>query len=1170
MDGTIYTKAKTSEVRNGERTRFWALIIFALLAAAGILGFTYHIYHLTSGLEQAKRDRLLITLVASTILRLLFVAALVMILQSFARLRRTKAQLHESLELQQSILDSTSQIIVACDLEGRLLIYNQAAERMLGYPVSEMLGQPRWQDTFPEGEMEAVGKRLWASMGRPGELPALTETGPLRYFEEYVAGMPADGTRAFERRYLRKDGSTFTGSCLLSAIRNADGKMTGLLAVITDVSAQKRAEQILRESEERYRDLFDHSNELIATLTPQGRYLYVNPAWQKHLAQRSSSFQGQLFEIIFPEESRSEMRDLFQQMLGGQPIERFPLRLNKWDGSLMDVEASLSCRKENGEPVSVRCIFRDITEQLARERSLALQVAVSRIVASAKNGDEAFAGVQEAIIRLMDWDITDLWMIASARNFLYHRYTFTAPDKNFPEFVRDSNQRVFARNLGLPGTVWERNAAVWIEDLHDGSAFLRHESAQIDGLSSGWGFPIRVGNEVIATMQFYSQQRRKRDPELMSTVETICSSLGQFLVQSEQEKQVNELNRQKESVLNAVADGIFGTDSEGRVAFVNPAAARMLGATTTELVGRPVHEIVHEHRDDGESCTERCRVLRALLSRESSAGQDIFFRKDGSGFAIEFSVTPMTNQGVAAGLVLSFRDISQRRELERMKDEFISTVSHELRTPLTSIRGALGLLSAGLLGEINPKASNLLRIAVSNTDRLVRLINDILDLERIESGRAPLHFRRSNLSELVQQAVETMTPMADAAQVKLAAEIDPIKMDVDSDRILQVLTNLLSNAIKFSPAESVVRIALEPKQESVLLKVVDEGRGIPSDKLESVFDRFQQVDASDARQKGGTGLGLAICRSIVQQHGGRIWAERNLYQGSTFFVSLPRAHAESTITTPVVSAPKKRDHSTVLVCDDDVGIRTIVSEHLRRHGYNVVEADRGEQAMALATELPVEAILLDLYMPGLSGWETLQRLKNDKATANIPVVILSVLSPTERPILAEDAAGWVQKPFNENLLLNELGRVLHGSDDPGHILLVEDDHGLAQVVITSFEHAGIHVDHASTRREAIEMCSRHRPDLMILDLTLPDGDGFSVVDWLRQQPELRTLPLVVYSGREVSEREMSQLRLGPTQFLTKARVQPEEVEALVLTMVRQFHDNKETATESFTPNPGTL
>jgi len=502
--------------------------------------------------------------------------------------------------------------------------------------------------------------------------------------------------------------------------------------------------------------------------------------------------------------------------------------------------------------------------------------------------------------------------------------------------------------------------------------------------------------------------------------------------------------------------------------------------------------------------------------------------------------------------------LSERSELDLLKDEFISTVSHELRTPLTSIRGALGLLSSGVIGDVDAKAQNLLRIAVTNTDRLIRLINDILDLERMESGRAPLQIRRCSLRDLAQQAIDTMTPMADASTVHLelagftaaqAAFPEALFFDGDTDRILQVLTNLLSNAIKFSPTASSVRVHTEATADSILLKVSDEGRGIPSDKLDSIFDRFQQVEPADARQKGGTGLGLAICRSIVQQHSGSIWAQRNLGVGTTFYVLLPRTTRSSDVVVPAAALTESSSGS-ILVCDDDPGIRTVVAEHLHRQGYTVIEASSGEEALVLAAEHHVEAILLDLYMPGLSGWETLQRLRNQPMTANIPVVVLSVLSSTLRPQLTGDAQGWVQKPFNENLLFAELGRVLHKGEGPAYVLLVEDDEDLASVIIASFQDAAVHVDHAATRQQAIRQCLTRRPDLLILDLTLPDGDGFSLVEWLRQQPTLSTLPLVVYSGREISDTEMSKLRLGPTQFLTKAKVQPHEVEELVLSMVQ--------------------
>jgi CheY-like chemotaxis protein len=202
----------------------------------------------------------------------------------------------------------------------------------------------------------------------------------------------------------------------------------------------------------------------------------------------------------------------------------------------------------------------------------------------------------------------------------------------------------------------------------------------------------------------------------------------------------------------------------------------------------------------------------------------------------------------------------------------------------------------------------------------------------------------------------------------------------------------------------------------------------------------------------------------------------------------------------------------------------------------------------------LSAILLDLYMPGLSGWETLQQLKETPATADIPVVILSVMPPTDKTPAAGDAQGWVQKPFNENLLLAELGRVLQSKSGPGHVLLVEQDEELAGEILTRFRTSGMHIDHAASLQHAVDRCLRGAPDLLILDLALPDGDGFSLVDWLRRQPALRNLPLVVYSGREITEAEMAKLRLGPTQFLSRAKLQPREVEELVLAMVQRLRD----------------
>lgn len=506
--------------------------------------------------------------------------------------------------------------------------------------------------------------------------------------------------------------------------------------------------------------------------------------------------------------------------------------------------------------------------------------------------------------------------------------------------------------------------------------------------------------------------------------------------------------------------------------------------------------------------------------------------------------------------------LQQRKHLDNLKDEFISTVSHELRTPLTSIRAALGLLSAGVAGKVDEKAANLLRIASSNTDRLVRLINDILDLERMESGRAPLLIRRCALPELVQQAVDTMRSMAEAASVRLEIAPEPantpITFDGDPDRILQVLTNLLSNAIKFSPAGAPVRILTASDGTNLVLQIEDAGRGIPADKLETIFDRFGQVEAADAKQKGGSGLGLAICRSIVAQHGGTIWAERNDSggrgrPGTTVNLRLPRFASAEPALPPV-------DGGTVLVVHEDATVRESVGDHLRRNGYNLVDAATGDEAVEVASRHHVDAILLDLCMSGSAGSQTVEKLKKNAATAEIPVAILNVLSPASRrsdcPPRTPGASPSAATSAREGRLLAELGRVLHSGKGPGRLLLVEDDEDLASAVLSSLNESEarveVTVDRVTSIAEAEAICESKPPDLLLLDLTLGNGSGFALVNWLRLQPRLRTVPLVVYSGSEVSQAEKEQLRFGPSDVLDKTRVQPRHVVDLILAMVRHL------------------
>jgi PAS domain S-box-containing protein len=369
------------------------------------------------------------------------------------------------------------------------------------------------------------------------------------------------------------------------------------------------------------------------------------------------------------------------------------------------------------------------------------------------------------------------------------------------------------------------------------------------------------------------------------------------------EGRLRTLTRQSDSILESVGDGIYGIDLEGKVTVINPAAAQMLGYKPQELLGKVFHDIIHHTYPDGTPYPgEDCPVRRTLINRDTiRVANEVFWRKDGTSFPVEYVARPQIEQnkdsgreGKAVGVVVAFTDTTERRALDRMKDEFVSTVSHELRTPLTSLRAALGLIAGGALQNRPDKLQHMLEIAIGNTDRLVRLVNDILDLERIGSGQAELHYTMCSVDDLLRRAAGLQQTAATKSNIAISFNAAGVSVWADPDRVLQTLTNLISNAIKFSaPGSSIALSARNLDETEAEIEVRDHGRGIPEDKLEQIFERFQQVDASDSRAMGGTGLGLAICRSIVQQHGGRIWATSTLGEGATFHFTLPTRPANN-------------------------------------------------------------------------------------------------------------------------------------------------------------------------------------------------------------------------------------------------------------------------------------
>ncbi|MDB4952007.1 MAG: two-component hybrid sensor and regulator [Gemmatimonadetes bacterium] len=423
------------------------------------------------------------------------------------------------------------------------------------------------------------------------------------------------------------------------------------------------------------------------------------------------------------------------------------------------------------------------------------------------------------------------------------------------------------------------------EVTDDESALLRRRVGRAAALERVTGAALVVGGLfAVALAVGLGLLVTRRSRSLAAANASLAAEIGERRLA---QRAAERLGRQTELILESADEGICGVDVHGYATFLNPAAAALLGRAAADAIGRPVETVLPLEDEAGSHAGPVRDTLRDGATHRLSAGT--LRRTDGSVFPVELVSAPVLEDGQIVGAVVTFRDVAERREVERMKDEFVSVVSHELRTPLTSLRGSLGLLAGGRAGEVSTSGQRLLDIAVQNTDRLVRLINDILDLERIRAGRVELEPRPVPAAELVRSAADLMEPMAEKGGVRLEADAPPVRVLADADRILQVLTNLISNAVKFSPAGSTVAVSARAEGGRALFEVRDRGRGIPAPMLEAIFERFHQVDSSDARQKGGTGLGLAICRGIVEQHGGRIWAESAPGDGSTFRFTLPLA-----------------------------------------------------------------------------------------------------------------------------------------------------------------------------------------------------------------------------------------------------------------------------------------
>lgn len=589
------------------------------------------------------------------------------------------------------------------------------------------------------------------------------------------------------------------------------------------------------------------------------------------------------------------------------------------------------------------------------------------------------------------------------------------------------------------------------------------------------------------------------------------------------QQRLEEVAARQQAVLDSATDAIVTLNRSGTIETINLAGERMFGWSTSELTRRDLGSVLElGDRLEGPFLQRLLGPERAL--NEGGSRELTGRRRDGTAFPAEVVLSEMRLPGESR-VVAMIRDISERQRVTRLKEEFVSTVSHELRTPLTSIAGSLGLVAGGAAGELPDKAKRLVTIALTNSQRLVRLINDILDIEKMESGKARFELKPVILPEIAARSVEEIRGFADGYAVRLDLRTDgsvPVVRG-DSDRLVQVITNLLSNAVKFSPREGSVALTVASIAGSVRLSVQDRGPGIPDTFRGRIFGKFAQADGSDTRQKGGTGLGLAIAREIAERHGGRLWFESPAEGGAVFHMDLPKVGEHTAGLEPGVR---------LLVIEDEVVTAAALREVLEDEGFIVDITETLADAEQALRRTEYACLVTDLKLPDGDGLAFVRRVRAGADNPRVPVIVVSGDAARRREqsrSLALEITAWMGKPVEPARLKDAVLSALEADGGKPLILHVDDDRDMLQITAAALAGCGevVSVESLAGAREALR---GRRPDVVVLDLGLEDGPGLSLLPELRERPD-GAIPVVVFTAQEIAPEDVARV----DAVLTKSR-----------------------------------
>ncbi|MBI3269489.1 MAG: PAS domain S-box protein [Planctomycetes bacterium] len=934
----------------------------------------------------------------------------------------------------------------------------------------------------------------------------------------------------------------------------------------------RAAEGRLRESEERTRLIVDTALDAVVTMDAEGRISGWNSQAEAVFGWPRQEALGKVLSalIIPPQQREAHERGLKHFLATGQGTflnKRLEVSAVHHNGREFPVELSIAPLRTGGTYV-FSAFIRDITQRKQAERALQQQTAMVKllqVVAASANEattvEEALQVGVDKVCAATTWPIGHAQMVSEdAPDQLLPTSIWQLRDpKKFEPFRRITETAHFKRGVGLPGRVLATGTPQWVMDVTMDPSIPRANVSLNLGIKAGFAFPVLVGSRVVAVLEFFSDQPSQPNDQLMKAMLNIGTQLGRVFERKKSEAALKKSQEQFRSIFENAIEGIFQTTTDGRYLSANPALARIYGFGSPEELAAAFQDISRQlYVEPGR----REEFVRLMTERGTvSDFESRIYRKDGSVIWISEKAHAIRD---AAGGVLfyegSVEDITERKRAQdelrvakeaaeganRTKSQFLANMSHELRTPLNAIIGYSEMLSeeAADAGQ-EAFVPDLKRIHAAGK-HLLGLINDILDLSKVEAGKVELYLESFDVGTLVKDVVSTIRPLVDKnANTLEVTGADGLGMlHADLTRVRQVLFNLLSNACKFTDRGNVqLTVDRFPRdgEEWFRFRVRDSGIGMTPEQLGKLFQAFSQADASTTKKFGGTGLGLAISRKLCQIMGGDITVDSEPGKGSTFTMIVPArvrdpkaAPVEEAVPAsarPIPVDPSRPLHGEVLVIDDDPTFHDMIGRMLVKEGYLAVRATSGEEGLRLAREVRPLAITLDVVMPGMDGWAVLTALKADPELMGIPVIIVSMVDNRSMGY-ALGVADYLMKPIEREQLSAILAK--HRTDGkPTHVLVVEDDTSTRELIARTLGKDGWTVAEAENGRVALERLTARRPSLILLDLMMPEMDGFEFVEEVRKHQDWRPIPIVVITAKDITSEERRRLNGYVQRILQK-------------------------------------